>query len=319
VLLSIEAEEPLNTIAIGIPTRRRPSMLQRLLGSILGSDFDQALIDEVHIVVADNDHSQSADPVVKGFQARSTEPFRLHYLSEPKRGLSHVRNAVLGYCLALRPSFIVFVDDDEYVSTNWLHELTKTILRTDADFVLGPVIPDLDPSTPQEVAHWFRFHQFQDQQPINFLDTGNVIMRAAFIEKHGLRFDERFNTTGAEDSFFGITAIKKGASIHWSENAIARETIPMNRANLKWLFLRKLRGSNTYTYIMIIERKFSKVLKKIVVSIFYLFFGIFTLPLAVIPFRFRYIGIIKIAESFGGLSALIGVRYHEYGTKRTIR
>ena len=61
-------------------------------------------------------------------------------------------------------------------------------------------------------------------------------------------FDPRFNNTGGEDYYFGIMMIKKGASIYWASEAIVYETVPEDRANLKWLIKRYYSGANTYTY-----------------------------------------------------------------------
>lgn len=51
-------------------------------------------------------------------------------------------------------------------------------------------------------------------------------MCSKFLKDHQLQFDPRFNTTGAEDSYFGISVLKKEGIIRWAGNAVAYETIP---------------------------------------------------------------------------------------------
>ncbi len=288
-------------------------MLEKLVNSIFMSNIDRTLIEPIDIVVVDNDIDRTAETVINRLITINTsEFFNLHYFSYSNKGLSNVRNEIIKEALLLKPDYIVFVDDDEYVSAEWLNELIRTITQNKGDFALGPAIPDFESRVSSAIAEGFPYFKFADQAEIDFIHSGNMIMRSEFIRVHQMKFDPRFNTLGAEDSYFGVTALKRGGSIFWSKKAIAYETIPAKRATLNWLIKRRFRGGNTYVYILLMEKEYAKIIKKIAVSFIYLCIGILALLLTPIPFKHRYFGILKIAESLGALAALFDIKYHEY-------
>ena len=137
-------------------------------------------------------------------------------------------------------------------------------------------------------------------------------MRRTSLQKFGIWFDNRFNTTGSEDSFFGIQLLKKDAKIYWAAKAIAYETIPENRAKLDWLMKRNYRVAGTFTYILKVEKEYFKLVRKAVVSCIYVFIGFFAIVLMLLPFKRRYWGILKLSEGLGGIAGLGNKIYSEY-------
>lgn len=304
-------------IAVCIPTFRRQEMLQKLLDSILITRIDRQLISKVDVVVVDNDADQSAKETFDRFHNESPPTFVLHYYNYREKGLTNVRNELIRRALDLSPDFLACIDDDEYVTEGWLHELIYTLVKNKGDLAVGPVIPVFEKRVPVWISHWFRYHKFKNHQIIHFIETGNLVIRARLLHDYqDMRFDQRFNTTGAEDSYFGVTALKKGIKIWWANEAIAYETIPPKRATIKWLLQRSFRGANTYTYMIIIERQYLSIFKKSIVNFLYLFMGLTTLIFVPLPIPYRYYGPLKIAESLGGFAALLNFKYHEYLKER---
>lgn len=303
-------------ITIGIPTYKRPAMLDKLLQSIFAGHLDPALVKQVDIVIVDNDLEKSGAQTTAKWINNSVFPFYVHYFSCPSKGLSNVRNEILNQALRLEPDYIVGIDDDEYVSPQWLNELTTTIVNNQGDFALGPVIPSFETPVAPAIAQWFGLQKFTDQQRMDFLETPNLIMRAQFLRDHQLKFDPRFNSLGAEDTYFGVNALKKGANIFWAAKAIVYETIPAQRATLQWLIKRRFRVANTYTYILLLEKHYARVVKKILVNVAYLMVGALAMVLTPLDFKYRYFGVLKIAESFGGFAGLLNIKFHEYSTGR---
>lgn len=287
-------------------------MLEKLLQSIFSCRIDPALIQKVDIVIVDNDAEKTAESTVVRLLSECPPSFQMHYYDFPIKGLSNVRNEIINRALGKNPDFIVFVDDDEYVVEDWLLAHVSTIVRNNGDFAMGPVIPEFENKVSPDISRWFGHYTFEDQRSLDFMDSGNLIMRTKFIKDTKLRFDSRFNTLGAEDSFFGVSALKKGASIFFAKGAIAYETIPAKRATLAWLLKRKFRGANTYTYIIFLEKKYFQVFKKILVNFVYLLIGVLSLVLVPIRFNYRYFGVLKLAESLGGFAGLFNIRFHEY-------
>jgi succinoglycan biosynthesis protein ExoM len=303
----------MNHIVIGIPTYKRPRMLEKLIKSIYASQLDTSIISSVHIVIVDNDSNKTAELIANNLQLSCPEHYQFHYYSFPIKGLSNVRNEIISKSLAFNPDYIIFVDDDEYVTDCWLNELVKTIQNNDGDFVVGPVIPIFEQDVASSISLWFKREEIEDQERIGYLNgAGNLIMRTKFLKDHRMEFDPRFNTTGAEDSYFGVSALKKGANIFWAAKAIAYETISVKRWTLNWLIKRTYRGAITYTYILLLERKYGLLAKKIIVNFIYMLVGI--LSLVIVPFnvKYRYYGPLKIAESIGGFAGLLNIKYQEY-------
>ena len=291
-------------------------MLNKLLVSIFENHTNMSLIDEMDIIIVDNDIDKSAEPVVNAINAGDSGMRKLIYCSYPLKGLSNVRNELLRQAFRLKPDFIIFIDDDEYVSSNWANELIMAIVRNNADAARGPVIAKLEVNTSRYIAWFFSRESYPDNCRLYTLATGNLILRSQSLENLNLWFDNRFNSTGSEDSFFGVQLMKKGAAIYWAANAIVYETIPESRATLGWLIKRYYNGALTYAYILKLEKKHLLLVKKTLVSGTYFIFGSIALLLLPFPFLWRYWGILKISEAMGGFAGLFSFHFHEYANDR---
>lgn len=287
-------------------------MLEKLIASIDECEINKELIGSINVIIVDNDIERSAETKVNELINRGFEKFRLKYYSYAVKGLANVRNELINRALELLPGYIVFIDDDEYVSVNWLNELIKTITSNNADLTMGPVIGAFEKEMPAYVSTWFERPEHKDGEKLDFIRSGNLAINADSLIKFQTRFDPRFNSTGSEDTYFGTQLMKKGATIYWAADAIAYETIPSSRANINWLLKRKFRVANTFTYMLKLEKQYPKVLKKALVSIFYIVLGVCACVLVVLPIEKRYWGPLKIAEGMGGFSGLINFSYSEY-------
>lgn len=302
----------MNQLFIGIPTYKRPLLLEKLINSIYECSIDENLISSIDILIVDNDLAKTAEVIATKFQNICPDKFKLHYHSYPIKGLSNVRNEILNKAFLFEPTYIIFVDDDEYVTKYWLNELVHCIDKNKCDMAMGPVIPEFEKQVPAAISKWFFLPEYENHEKLDFIMTGNLAMRTKFLVDHQLRFDKRFNNTGAEDTYFGISVLKKNGTIYYAQKAIAYENISIKRATLSWLLQRKFNGANNYISMLILEKGFIKILKKIIVSFIYFFIGIWGLILLPFKFKNRYFGIIKIAESLGGFTGLINIRYNEY-------
>ena len=299
-------------VVIAIPTFKRPEMLKKLIYSITECKINKNIIENVKIIVVDNDKDKTAKLTTSELMLIFQNTYDLKYCSYSIKGLSNVRNHMLKKSLELEPDFIVFIDDDEFVTSEWLNELVKTMINTNADAARGPVFAILDNSTPKNIACWFKREEYTDDIELNTLSTGNLILRVSSLQKHKVWFDNRFNYTGSEDSYFGIQLKNDGAKFYWSARAIAYETIPTNRSTLKWLINRNFREASTYTSILKMENEHLKLIKKTLISLLYLFLGCCALILVILPLKKKYWGILKLSEGIGGISGLVNSPYQEY-------
>jgi GT2 family glycosyltransferase len=287
-------------------------MLNKLVQSIIECNLDRALIKQVNIIVVDNDVEKTAELLINELKEQFYGSYKIDYFNHPVKGISNVRNELIKKSWLSNPDFIVFIDDDEYVTKEWLNELVETIIDNNADAVRGPVLAKIDETIPDYISCWFKRESYPNNSQINTLTTGNLIMKLSSLKKYNVWFDNRFNYTGSEDSFFGIQIMKKGATIYWADNAIVYETIPGCRANLKWLIKRFYNGANTYTIILRLEGRKMELAKKIFISLIYIIAGICAFIFIPIPIKKKYWGIIKLSEGVGGLAGLINIKYYEY-------
>lgn len=299
-------------IAICIPTYKRPKMLKHLIDSIFESNFDKLLIKDVCIIIADNDIDKTAENILKEINVSPFGISKIEYFNHPYKGISNIRNALIKKAILLNPDYLVFIDDDEYVSSEWLNELVKTISSNDADAARGPVLAKVAETIPNYVSYWFKRESYPNNFQLNTLSTNSLILKKSSLQRLNLWFDTRFNITGSGDHYFGIQLLKKGARIVWAANAIAYETIPETRANIKWLLKRIYRGSSTYTYVLKLEKEYFKIAKKLLVSIIYIIAGFCSIFLFIIPIQQRYWGIYTFTKGIGGLTGLFNLLYKEY-------
>ena len=299
-------------LAICIPTYKRPVMLKKLILSIINNQIDNSLIKKFNIIIVDNDIDRTAEGITNELKTIYADRFTLIYHNYPKKGLSYVRNEIFRKALESSPDYILCIDDDEYATNEWITQLILTITKNKGDIAMGPVIPEIESPVSSAISYWFKSPRIINDQELDYFESGNFIICTKFLMKNKLEFDPRFNLTGAEDSYFGVTALKKGAKIYRAGGAIAYESISEKRATLNWLIKRSYGSALTYSYILVLEKKYLKILKKLFVNIAYIIAG--TISLVLLPFgsKYKYWGILKISDSLGNFAGLAGFKYHEY-------
>jgi succinoglycan biosynthesis protein ExoM len=299
-------------IAVCIPTYKRPEMFKKLILSISHIEINPALIRELNVLVVDNDKDKSAEAATLELKERLQGFLKIEYHSCPVKGLSNVRNELLTRSINLKADYLAYVDDDEYVSPQWLNELLKTMISNKGDVIMGPVTAVLQPGVSRYLSSWFQKPAYVNNQRLQHIRFGNLLISSRSITERNIRFDQRFNATGGEDSYFGHQMIERGASVYWSAGAVLFETIPESRVRLSWLFKRRFNGAFTFTKILKIEKNYLGLAKKFLVNIIYLITGCVALILVPFPIRKKYWGIFKISESLGGFAGLVNIPFQAY-------
>jgi len=299
-------------IVVCIPTYKRPEMFKELVLSISQANINPELVRELNILVVDNDLNKSAEITALELKERLKHSFRIDYHNFPVKGLSNVRNEILRRSKDLNADYLAFVDDDEYVSPDWLNELLKTMIISKGDIIMGPVISVLKPGVSKYISCWFERPGYENNQRLQYLRTGNLLVNSKSVSDRNISFDDRFNSTGGEDAYFGFQMIQQGATIFWSAGAVVFETIPEKRASLKWLIKRSFNGAVTFTRVLKIEKNYLGLMKKILVNIIYLVIGSAALILIALPFRKKYWGIFRVSESLGGFAGLLNIPFQAY-------
>ena len=242
VLLSIEpATEPtfmtsgLTHISVCICTYRRPLLLKGLLEQLRGQETNGLFA--YSIVVADNDHLQSARDVVGDFASAASIP--ICYCVEPRQSIALARNKAVEQA---RGDFVAFIDDDECPTQTWLMTLFKTCNQHDVDGVLGSVKPRFEGEPPK----WLVKGKFYDRPtyPTGFVidwrkgRTGNVLLKKQVLTVSEQPFRPVFET--GEDQDFFRRMIEAGHVFIWCDEAVAYEVVPPMRWKRTFMLRRAL-------------------------------------------------------------------------------
>lgn len=302
----------MNNVAICIPTYKRIEMLNKLIDSIYNCKIDDALINDINVIVVDNDAEMTAKNLVENLKMNEKKPFQLYYYNYSVKGLANVRNELINRALSFNPDFLVFIDDDEFVTVEWLNELVKTIVNNQADAARGPVFANITNKVSTSIASLLERENYENNSRVEKWTTGNLIIRRTSLEEFGVRFDSRFNSTGSEDTFFGRQMARKGATLFWAAKAVTYEEIPEKRTVINWFIKRAYRGAETHVFMLKIENDYFKIVNKIIVSFVYILIGLASIPLIILPIKSRYWGIIKISDAIGALAGLFNFQYREY-------
>ena len=228
-------------ISICICTYKRPQHLEKLLGAL--AELRSNELFNYSIVVADNDKSRSAEPVVAAFAAKSQ--IATTYCMEAQPNIAKARN------LSVKNSdgnFVAFIDDDEFPEPDWLCCHYDALHRFGAAGVLGPVKPYFEVEPPAWMTKGGFFER--PSHPTGYklewsqTRTGNVLFRKSILSPGEPVFLEEFNT-GGEDLDFFRRLMAKGCLFVWCDAAVVYEAVPPSRCNRGYLLKRALlRGSN---------------------------------------------------------------------------
>jgi len=235
--LTHETEDAMQSEAIELTvcicTFRRPSILSAI-DSVVKQTVPPNI--SVRILVIDNDAEQSALNIVTEFRSRAA--IRLDYKHVPGQNISMARNAGLD---AATTPWLVFMDDDEFASTNWLSRLIAS--RNGANAVFGPCEAIYGEGTPDWIKQGdYHSTRITETEPITTGYAGNVLIDMAFVRRHGLRFALDLGRTGGEDTMFFRAMYRKGGILKYASCAIVYETVVSSRVNLAWVLRRRYRA-----------------------------------------------------------------------------
>jgi succinoglycan biosynthesis protein ExoM len=233
------------TLAVCVPTCRRPRQLARLLRRLARARLPAGV--ELEVRVVDNDPERSAQPVLSTAARWAGLAGRLRVEVETEPGVAHVRNRLLDMGPA---DLVAFIDDDAWPEPDCLVELVAELDRSGADLVLGYVLYELPPRAPR----WLRRGRFLDcacggpGAPLNWTAgrTSNLLARGRWFFERGFRFDPLFGRTGGEDAELCSRLELAGATMVAAPRAIVREELPRGRTSLPWLLRREARCGSVH-------------------------------------------------------------------------
>ena len=235
---ALEQDASRDRISVCICTFSRTDLLARLLDALARQLVNPAFSFE--IVVVDNDRARSAENCVERFRSRSEA--KLLYDCEPERSISLARNRAIRNATG---NLLAFIDDDEYPRNDWLVRLYRTLKESQANGVLGPVLPVFPPGAPKwmKKGGFFERPRLRSGTPISARDarTGNVLIQRSVFVEGSVWFDPAFGRTGGEDADFFSRQFSQGRVFVWCDEASVYESVPPERWTDSFLLRKHLR------------------------------------------------------------------------------
>ncbi len=225
------------TVAIAIPTFRRPAALATAIESVLRQEGVPAF----DLLVVDNDPDMSARAVFDEFCTRAPVSVRMLYVSEPRPGVSNARNAAIDNTSC---RLVAFLDDDQSAAPGWLAAYLRAAASYPAAVTFGPV----DTLLPDEVkahksyfrAFFSRTHSGGSGYCSESYGCGNSLLDLDLIPLSRPMFDAAMNETGGEDDMLFKRVREAGGRFAWCADAVANEHVPAFRATLAYTLKRSL-------------------------------------------------------------------------------
>ncbi|MDH8701663.1 glycosyltransferase involved in cell wall biosynthesis [Dysgonomonadaceae bacterium PH5-43] len=132
------------TFSVVICTYNRAKYLSKTLHSVLTQSISP---NNFEIIVVDNNSTDNTSEVFSNIKENTSDDINLHYYKEINQGISHARN--LGVSKAIN-DYIVFIDDDETIDSNFLEKLSDFLnIYPQAELISEPVVPVYETKEPE--------------------------------------------------------------------------------------------------------------------------------------------------------------------------
>lgn len=223
------------TLAVLIPTFRRPHLLRAALDSL-----EAQTRRDIQIFVADNDVIGSGAAAAEVWAAacgRSVSAIRVS-----QRGISANRNAGL-QCAFLDPAVeaVAMLDDDAVADARWIETIFRHLPDSGAVLLGGPTIYTFPDTAPVSIRSLEMFGvPYEKSGPVPCLrSTNNCVVTRAFFDKNGpAPFHPDFAFTGGEDTHLFRSSAARGERMFWMADARVIEPVPSERCSEEWVLER---------------------------------------------------------------------------------
>jgi succinoglycan biosynthesis protein ExoM len=234
-------------IVVTLCTRERPRQLIECLNSLFEQQLPPGVL--LTLVIIENDTRDYMRKMVEDLANRRGSIPVIH-AHEPRLGIPIARNRALAVALEHNPDWIGFIDDDEVAAPDWIKCFVAAATTVPCDVLQGPVEYRYPASTPSAMLYPVRKHK-PTGGILRTAATSNTFMRAHIARSDGLgiRFNEAMRFTGGSDSEYFYRAADLGARIHWMNEAVVYEDMPVNRTTLAWQLERSWRVAANAVFI----------------------------------------------------------------------
>lgn len=306
-------------VRIAVLTYQRPQDIEQVLPRLINQARSaQGAGWRCDIVVVDNDPAGSAQNYVT--QAAVGEAgVVVTYEHEPVPGISAARNRALD--AAKDYDLLVFIDDDERPTPQWLVLMLETYARHRSAAVVGPVVSqfEVQPDAWVRAGRFFDRRRLPSGTEVSVAATNNLLLDLHQVRAHALRFDPEFGLSGGGDTLFTRELHRRGGKMIWCDEAVVIDVVPPGRATRSWVLRRALRAGTgeSATSLRLTETRSSRLAKQLQLSArgavriagggCRLAFGVLTGSLT-----HQARGLRTMTRGAGLLSGVWGYQYREY-------
>lgn len=210
-------------ILVAVLTYKREAELQECLRSInmAAQDVSSRRNLSVDVLVADNDPDSRREET---------------YIPNCRRMKTGLRSVAGGRQFLLTRGreehydYLIFVDDDEVVSTNWLSSMLQTASTHNCAGVAGPVLP-LNLAAHEVPLHTRRRHE--TGTPVRSAGAGNLLLNLKVVCR--TNFDVEWPLIGGEDTDFTTRLTQLEGPIVWCDEGEVFEPVAVERKSRRWL------------------------------------------------------------------------------------
>ncbi|RFA21363.1 hypothetical protein B7R25_07385 [Subtercola boreus] len=236
-------------MVVAVLTFRRPGDLQQIVPLVVEQLRAVARAVAGSVLVVDNDPAGSAAAPLETIVASLGETDRaaVTYIHEPTPGIAAARNRAL--VEGGSADLLVFIDDDERPSVNWLASLIEVQRATGAAAVAGPVVSEYEvrPGRWITAGRYFERRSLPDRTPIAVAATNNLLLDLGRVRHWGLSFDTALGVTGGEDTLFTREILNRGGTMFWAAGAGVVDVVPRARTTKRWVVLRAFSSGNSWS------------------------------------------------------------------------
>jgi succinoglycan biosynthesis protein ExoM len=237
-------------LTVAVLTYQRPDDLAAVLPMLVGQAGGVRDLVDARVLVVDNDPSASARAQVEALAAEvetATTAVPVRYVVESTPGIASARNRALDE--SVDSDLLVFIDDDERPSEEWLRSLLALWAGTGAAAVVGPVRSEyeVDPEPFIVEGRFFVRRRLPTGTAVEVAATNNLLLDLVEVRRQGLSFDVALGQLGGEDTLFTRSLVAGGGAILWCAEAVVTDVVPAHRVTRGWVVRRAYSSGNGWS------------------------------------------------------------------------
>ena len=225
-------------------------MVANLIRSLGGMDLPDSV--DIRILIVENDDAPRTQGIVEALTPLPNG-LPVDYVLESELGIPFARNRAAHEAVKRDDDLLVFVDDDEIVTRDWLVRFVSGYRESRAVLLGGPVLAaEPLPGTTffqALIYNGLRARYLKKEIRSNRLGalndaagigiwTSNWMAEVRLFSEAGLWFDPDCRFSGGEDARFDAEVRARGFAVGWVKDALVYEMIPPERLSLFYQFLR---------------------------------------------------------------------------------